>query len=184
MPRVKSWWRLKKVRHRDAVVLSVLSAALLLAGQLPLQQHLYEEYLLPVVHEPLVFVFDVVLLVLAYTSYYGGILVLMGGINFLWGQAGRGRLLLSLGLGIGSIGLLKEVSLAVLSSGSPVTVLVSFATGLTGAGLVVGCASYVLMHEYALMLKKHARSKWRRWQKSRRPTPTRRRSRGSSAGRS
>ena len=184
MARVKSWWRTKKVYHRDAVALSVLSAALLLAGQLPLQEGLYQEYLLPVVHQPLLFVFDVVLLVLAYTSYYGGILVLLGGICFLWGQGSRGRFLLSLGLGIGSIGLLKQASLAVITSGSPVVVLVSFATGLTGLGLIVGCTSYVLMHEYALLLKKHARSMWRRWRRSRRPRPAHRRARGSAAGRS
>ena len=183
MPRVKSWWRLKKTRHRDAVVLSVISSALLLAGQLPLQQDLYQEYLLPVVHEPLVFVFDVVLLILAYTSYFGGILVLLGGVNFLWGQASRGRFLLSLGLGIGSIGLLKELALAVLSTSSPVSVIVYFATSLTGLGLIVGCASYVLMHEYALMLKKHAKSMWRQWRRVRRPRSVRRRFRGSANAR-
>ena len=183
MARVKSWWRTKRIFHRDAVALSVLSAALLLAGQLPLQQNLYDEYLRPVVHEPLLFLFDVILLLLAYTSYYGGILVLLGGINFLWGQASRGRFLLSLGLGIGSIGLLKEVALAILTSGSPVMVIVYFATSLSGFGLLLGCASYVLMHEYTLMLKKHARSKWRAWRRARRPQPARRKSRGSAAGR-
>lgn len=183
MARVKSWWRLKRVRHRDAVVLSVLSAALLLAGQLPLQRGLYEEYLLPVVHEPFLLIFDVILLLLAYTSYYGGILVLLGGVNFLWGQASRGRFLLSLGLGIGSIGLLKQVSLAVLTSGSPIMAIVYFATSLTGLGLTVGCASYVLMHEYALMLKKHARSKWRQWRRTRRPQPDRRKARRSTPNR-
>ena len=184
MARVKSWWRTKRIYHRDAVALSVVSAALLLAGQLPLQQGLYDEYLRPVVHEPFVFLFDVILLLLAYTSYYGGILVLLGGINFLWGQAGRGRFLLSLGLGIGSIGLLKQVALAILTSGSAARVIVDFSTSLTGLGLIVGCASYVLMHEYALLLKKHARSKWRAWRRARRPQPARRRTRRSAAGRS
>lgn len=183
MSRVKSWWRLKKIRHRDAVILSAISSALLLAGQVPVQQELYQEYLLPVSTEPVVFFFDVILLILAYMSYFGGILVLIGGVNFLWGQVSRGRFLLSLGVGLSLISLLKQIALAVLTTGSPVAAVTYFTTSLVGLGLLTGFVSYALMHEYALMLKKHARSMWRQWRRARRPRPTRRRARTSAAGR-
>lgn len=184
MAKVKTWWRLKKVRHRDAVVLSVLSSALLLAGQIPNQYTLYKTYLLPVSGEPAVFVFNVVLLVLGYMSYFAGILVLEGGINFLWGQVSRGRFLLSLGVGLSLVGLLNKVAFFVLTTGSPLAAVSYFTTSLVGLGLITGFASYALMHEYALMLKKHARSMWRQWRRARRPRPvSRRRARGSANGR-
>ncbi len=183
MARVKSWWRLKKVRHRDAVVLATLSSALLLAGQIPNQQRLYDTYLLPVTNEPLVFTANAVLLILGYMSYFAGILVLEGGVCFLWGQVGRGRFLLSLGVGLSLIGLLNKVAFAILTTGSPLAAISYFTTSLVGLGLITGFASYALMHEYALMLKKHARSMWRQWRRARRPRPVRRRSR-SAAGRS
>ncbi len=183
MARVKSWWRLKKVYHRDAVVLSALSAALLLAGQVYNTENLYNEYLAGVVGEPLLFLINTVLLVLAYMSYFGGILVLMGGVNFLWGYAGRGRFLLSLGVGLSLLSLLKQLALALLTTGSPWAAVAYFTTSLVGLGLITGFASYALMHEYALLLKKHARSMWRQWRRSRRPRPARRRSRSPAAGR-
>ncbi len=188
MPKVRSWWRRKKIYHRDAVILSCLSSALLLAGQVSNQQVLYSEYLLPYVGNPLIFLLNAVLLVLAYMSYFAGILVLVGGVNFLWGLAGRGRFLLSLGVGLSLISLLKLVALAVLTTGSPVEVVTYFLTSLVGLGLITGFASYALMHEYALMLKKHARSMWRQWRRARRPqalprTAARRRARGSANGR-
>ncbi len=183
MARVKSWWRLKKIYHRDAVVLSVLSSSLLLAGQIYNTELLYNQYLASVVGEPLLFLLNTILLVLAYMSYFGGILVLMGGVNFLWGYASRGRFLLSLGVGLSLLSLLKSLALAVLATGSPLAAVTFFTTSLVGLGLITGFASYALMHEYALMLKKHARSMWRQWRRSRRPRPARRRTRGSSAGR-
>jgi len=183
MAKVRSWWRIKKIRHRDAVALSVLSSAMLLAGQVPIQEGLYQQYLLPVAQEPLVFAFNMILIILAYTSYFGGILVLLGGINFLWGRIGRGRFLVSLGIGISTLILLKQISLSILTTGSAVAILVYFTTTLSGLGLIVGFVSYVLMHEYAIMLKKHAKNAWRQWRRSRRPRPSRRRSRLSANGR-
>ncbi len=183
MARVKSWWRLKKVRHRDAVVLSSLSSALLLAGQVYNTQQLYSQYLASLVSEPLLFLVSTTLLVLAYMSYFGGILVLMGGINFLWGYVSRGRFLLSLGVGLSLLSLLKQLALAILSTGSPLAAISFFTTSLVGLGLVSGFASYALMHEYALMLKKHARNMWRQWRRARRPKPVRRRTRTSAVGR-
>lgn len=182
MARVKSWWRLKKIYHRDAVVLSCVSSAFLLAGQIGNTQGLYSQYLAAVVTEPLLFLLDTVLLVLAYMSYFGGILVLIGGINFLWGRVGRGRFLLSLGVGLSLISLLKQIALAVLTTGSPLAAASYFTSSLVGLGLLTGFASYALMHEYALILKKHAKNMWRQWRRSRRPKPTRRRTR-SAAGR-
>lgn len=183
MPRVKSWWRKKKIRHRDAVVLSVLSASFLLAGQLPVQEGIYDQYLMPVSQQPLLFLVNAILVALAFTSYFAGVLVLVGGVNFLWGKIGRGRFLVSLGVGLTTLVLVKQFALAILVTGSPIAVLVFFATTLTGFGLILGFASYALMHEYALMLKKHAKSMWRQW-RTRRTKPSRRRSRGSAAGRS
>lgn len=183
MPRVKSWWRLKKIYHRDAVILSSLSSALLLAGQVYNTQNLYNEYLAAVVGEPLLFLLNTILLVLAYMSYFGGILVLMGGINFLWGYVSRGRFLLSLGVGLSLLSLLKQIAIAILTTGSPLAAVTFFTTSLVGLGLITGFASYAIMHEYALMLKKHARSMWRQWRRARRPKPVRRRTRTSAAGR-
>jgi hypothetical protein len=183
MAKAKTWWRLKKIRHRDAVVLSAISSALLLAGQVPNQQLLYEDYLASVSSEPFLFFFNVILLFLAYMSYFGGILVLMGGVNFLWGRVSRGRFFLSLGVGLSLISLLKQIALAVLTTGSPVAAVAYFTTSLVGLGLITGFASYALMHEYALMLKKHARNMWRQWRRARRPRPTRRRTRGSANAR-
>jgi hypothetical protein len=184
MARVKSWWRLKRIYHRDAVVLSSLSSALLLAGQVNNTQGLYNQYLASVIGEPLLFLLDTILLVLAYMSYFGGILVLIGGINFLWGYASRGRFLLSLGVGLSLLSLLKQLAIAVLTTGSPLAAVSYFTTSLVGLGLLTGFASYALMHEYALLLKKHARNMWRQWRRARRPRPTRRRTRSSAAGRS
>ncbi len=183
MPKVKSWWRLKKVRHRDAVALSCLSSAFLLAGQLPTERQLYQQYLLPLSGDPLLFLYNLLLLILAYLSVFGGILVLLGGVNFLWGYVGRGRFLLSLGVGLSLISLLRQIALAVLTTGSPLAAVAYFTTSLVGLGLITGFASYAVMHEYALMLKKHARNMWRQWRRARRPRPTRRRVRGSTAGR-
>ncbi len=185
MARVKSWWRLKKIRHRDAVILASLSSACLLAGELIDQDitNVYRTFLLPVAADPALFLWDTVLAVMAFLTYFGGILVLMGGANFLWGKVGRGRNLLGLGIGISAIGLLRYAALYTLLFGSPVVYFSSFIASLSGIGILLGLASYILMHEYALMLKKHARSMWRQWRRSRRPRPTRRRSRSSAAGR-
>jgi len=184
MPRVKSWWRLKKVRHRDAVLLSVVASSCLLAGELANQDiaNVYRAFLQPVLDDPGRFLWNTALTVLAFTTYFGGILVLLGGINFMWGRIGRGRFFLGLGIGISAIGLLRMAALYTLLYGSPAVVFSGYIASLSGIGLLLGLASYILMGEYALMLKKHAKSAWRRWRFARRPRPTRRRSR-SAAGR-
>jgi hypothetical protein len=178
MATVRSWWRLKKVRHRDAVILSVGSSASLLSGELANQAGipwLYSTYLAPVDGQPLLFALNSVLVVLAYTTYFGGIFVLLGGLHFSWGRIDRGRFLVSLGVGISFVGLLKQFALAVLMTGTPFTFFLGF-SGLIGIGLLLGFASHLLMGEYALMLKKHAKSAWRQWRRSRRPARRRARS--------
>lgn len=185
MPKVRSWWSLKKVCHRDAVILSVVSSACLLSGEFASQTGipwLYNTYLARVADQPPLFVLYTALVVLAYTTYFGGIFVILGGLHFSWGRVDRGRFLVSLGVGVSFLGLLKQFALAMLNTGTPLTFFVGF-TGLIGIGLLIGFASHLLMGEYALMLKKHAKSAWRQWRRSRRPRPARRRARGSATGR-
>jgi hypothetical protein len=185
MPQVRSWWRLKKVRHRDAVILSIASSSCLLAGELASQTgipYLYNQYLAGVRDQPLLFTVNSVLVVLAYTTYFGGIFVLLGGLHFSWGRVDRGRFLMSLGVGLSFLGLMKQFALAILNTGTPLTFFLGF-SGLIGIGLLLGFVSHVLMGEYALMLKKHAKSAWRQWRRSRRPRPGRRRARNSANGR-
>ncbi len=163
---------MKQIRHRDAVILSVVSSACLLSGELANEQGipwLYSSYLAPVQGEPVLFAVRTALVVLAYTTYFGGIFVLLGGLHFSWGRIDRGRFLVSLGVGISLIGLVKLFALAMLTTGTPVTFFLGF-TGVIGIGLLLGFVSHVLMGEYALMLKKHAKTVWRRWRRSRRPS--------------
>lgn len=169
MPRIRSWWRMKRIRHRDAVATAAASAALLLAGELA-DQHIasiVRQYLVPVESDPLAFLGTLVLVVLGYMNYFGGILVFLGGVHFLWGRVSRGRFLLSLGLGISAISLARSLALATLTYGTPVGALVALTTSLTGLGILVGLLSDLLMGEYALLLKKHARDAWRRWRRIR-----------------
>jgi hypothetical protein len=170
MAKAKSWWRLKQVRHRDAVVLSMISAALLLAGEFSGQvQSLYDQYLLPVQGEPLTYSVYLVLFFLAFTTYFGGLLVLLGGMHFLWGKTSRGRFFMSLGIGLSMLGLVRAFAASTLQYGTPAAFF-SLQTPFTAFGLLIGVASYTLMGEYALMLKKHARRVYRRWRRARRPT--------------
>lgn len=184
MPKVRSWWRRKKIYHRDAVALSSLSSACLLAGELVYQGGLpwvYASYLAPVENQPLLFVVNLMLSLLAFTSVFGGILVLIGGVNFLWGRVSRGKFLLGLGVGLSALGLARLAAYYTLTLGSPFILFSVETTSLIGIGVLLGVASDVMMGEYALMLKKHAKSAWRQWRQGRRPT--RRRGRSSVNGR-
>jgi hypothetical protein len=162
---------MKKIRHRDTVALSVLSAAFLLAGEIANQDiaGIYATYLRGHLGEPLIFSVNLLLVILAFTTYFGGILVLLGGIHFSWGRIDRGRFLVSLGVGISLLGLLKGLALGFLLAGTPAPVVGAFTTSLTGVGLLLGVASHTLMGRYALMIKKHARTILRRWRRARRP---------------
>src|SRR5437016_541967 len=106
-----SWWRLRQIRHRDAVILAILSASCLLGGQItdnatqcaspPCSiSGIYEDYVAPYLNNPPVLVVLILLALLGFTTYFGGIFVLLGGLHFSWGRVGRGRFLLGLGLGV------------------------------------------------------------------------------------
>ncbi|MGI0148912.1 MAG: hypothetical protein ACREDF_05215 [Thermoplasmata archaeon] len=176
MAKVRSWWRLRQLRHRDAVVLAILSASCLLAGEVANSNisGIYVSYIEPYLNDPPVLVLLVVLTLLGFTTYFGGIFVLLGGLHFSWGRVGRGRFLTGLGLGISLLGLTGRLARAVLTTGkpfgSPFVELLPLTTTLTGLGILFGIVSHTLMGRYALMLKKHARRVWRRWRKSRRPS--------------
>lgn len=184
MPKVRSWWRRKKVYHRDAVIFSVLSSACLLAGELANQDvgKLYQSYIAPVLGNPALLLWNSLLAVLAFTNYFAGILVLLGGIDFLWGHASRGRFFVGLGTGLSTLILLRLIAYYTLTQGLPLFVFASYAGSLSGIGLLLGFTSYLIMHEYSLMLKKHARSAWRQWRRTRRPL-FRRRARSSAGSR-
>jgi hypothetical protein len=183
----RSWWRMRQIRHRDAVALSVISAACLLAGETASQdiQSLYLQYLAPVEADPALFVYNLVLVVLAFTTTFGGILVLLGGLHFSWGRVGRGRFLVGLGIGLSALSLSSRVAYSLLTTRSPFAAAFPGKDGLSVIGIVLGVASHTLMGQYALMLKKHAKRVWRRWRKAKAapPPPAPRPSPATSSGR-
>src|SRR5881296_4579678 len=146
----RSWWRMRQIRHRDAVALAVLSAAFLLAGELVNQDipSVYEKYIVQSgALNNLGFLFLIVaLIILGFTTYFGGIFVLLGGLHFSWGRVGRGRFLLGLGLGVSLLGLVGRLSRTILTTGKPfgdpLVALLAVATGLTGLGVVLGIGSH------------------------------------------
>jgi len=185
MAKDKSWWRLRQIRHRDAVILAVLAAACLLGGQLTDNVAnctsppcsiggIYQDYIVPYLNNPPVLVVLIALTLLGFTTYFGGIFVLLGGLHFSWGRISRGRFLMGLGLGVSLLGLVGRLSRTILTTGrpfgDPLVALLAVVAGLSGLGIILGIVSHTLMGEYALMLKKHAKRALRRWRKSRRPT--------------
>jgi len=172
----RSWWRMRQIRHRDAVVLSVLSASFLLAGELANQdiQFVYQNYIVGsgALNNPALLLLVVGLIILGFTTYFGGVFVLLGGLHFSWGRVSRGRFLTSLGIGVSLLGLISRIARSVLSTGTALAEVVPLTTSLTGLGILFGVASYTLMGQYALMLKKHAKRVWRRWRKTQPPPRT------------
>ena len=166
----RSWWRMRQIRHRDAVALAVLSAAFLLAGELVNQDipSVYEKYIVQSgALNNLGFLFLIVaLIILGFTTYFGGVFVLLGGLHFSWGRVGRGRFLVGLGIGVSLIGLVSRLAQALLVTGTPLTAIIPYTTSLTGLGILFGIVSHTLMGQYALLLKKHAKRVWRRWRKA------------------
>jgi len=171
----KSWWRMRRIKHRDGVALCVVASALLLAGELSSTEvgslrWIYREYLSASVSNPPVFVFQAVLALLAFTTAFGAILVSLGGWYFLIGRVSRGRFLVGFGVGFTSLTIMSKVAYGTLVTGNPLTFFIPLATTLTGFGILVGAAAHVVMGQYALLLKKHARRVWRRWRRARRAT--------------
>lgn len=166
----RSWWRMRQIRHRDAVALAVVSASCLLAGELANRDipNLYDRYIVGsgALNNPGFLVLIVALIILGFTTYFGGLFVLLGGLHFSWGRVGRGRFLVGLGIGVSLLGLISRLAQAVLTSGTPLTAIVPYTTSLTGLGILFGVGSHTLMGQYALMLKKHAKRVWRRWRKA------------------
>ena len=109
----------------------------------------------------------VLLVILGFTTYFGGIFVLLGGLHFSWGRVGRGRFLVGLGVGVSMLGLMSRLARSVLENS--LDEIIPLTTSLTGIGILLGIGSHSLMGQYALMLKKHARRVWRRWRKARDP---------------
>src|SRR2546427_11871668 len=97
----RSWWRMRQIRHRDAVALAVLSAAFLLAGELVNQDipSVYERNILQSggLNNPGFLILIVALIILAFTSYFGGVFALFGALDFSWVRVGRCRFLACLG---------------------------------------------------------------------------------------
>lgn len=172
MARARSWWQKRRIKHRDAVALCVLSASFLLAGELsnPVLVEIYARYLAPHLANPPLFLFYGSLAVLGFTTAFGAALVLLGGWYFLQGRIPRGRFFVGLGIGLTSLGFASRLAYHTLTAGSPIPFLEFLTTTLTGVGVLLGLASHTLMGQYALLLKKHARTAWRRWRRSRRPS--------------
>src|SRR6267143_2368555 len=173
MKKDKSWWRLRQVRHRDAVILSLVSAACLLAAELTETANsclsppcsvsaIYHDFIVPYLDNPPIVLVLITLTLLGFTTYFGGIFVLLGGLHFSWGRIGRGRFLTGLGLGVSLLGLVGKLSRTILAIGratgkpfgDPVVALLAVSVGLTGPGILLGIGSHTLMGHYALMLKK------------------------------
>lgn len=166
----RPWWRARRIKHRDAAALCVLSSALLLAGELtvPVLHEVYAKYLLPASSDPVLLAFRTILAAFAFTTTFGAILVLVGGWYFIQGRIPRGRFLVGLGVGLTSLSLVSKLSYYTLVYGTPLAYLVPLATSLTGVGILVGIAAHVSMGRYALYVKKRVAVAMRRWRRTRR----------------
>ena len=171
MARTTSWWKARRVKHRDALLLCILSSAFLLAGELttnPVLAYVYSQYLAPYFDEPLVLVYNTALAGLAFTTAFGAVLVLVGAAYFVQARIARGRFFVGLGIGLTSLSLASRIAYATLVEGTPLAFLVPLAKSPTGVGILLGVAAHTVMGQYALLLKKHARQAWRRWRRARR----------------
>jgi len=167
----RAWWRMRRVKHRDAVVLCVLSSALLLAGQPPPGLvGIYTRYLQPIQGNLPLLALYAVLSVFAFTTTFGAILVLVGGWYFLMGKVSRGRFLVGFGVGFTSLTVISRVAYSVLIGSTPLDFFLPLATTITGLGILVGTIAHTVMGQYALLLKRHAQTVWRRWRRARRTT--------------
>jgi len=169
MARTASRWKRRRLKHRDAVVLCVLSASFLFAGELanPVLQAIVAEYVVPYVDRPAVLVLNTILVGIAFTTAFGAVLVLLGGWYFMQGRIARGRFLVGLGVGLTSLSLASRIAYATLVSGSPLAFLGPLTTSPAGIGILLGVAAHTVMGQYALLLKKHGRAAWRRWRRAR-----------------
>src|SRR3989449_9967187 len=118
----RSWWRMRQIRHRDAVALAVLSAAFLLAGELVNQDipSVYEKYILQsgALNNLGFLKLIMALIILSLTSYFSVVFVLLGGLHFSWGRGGRGRFLVGLWIGDSLICLVTRIFQSLLRTGT------------------------------------------------------------------
>lgn len=163
-------WRGQRVKHREAVALCVLSSSLLLAGELavPVLQDVYVRYLQPVVADPVILGVRLMLVVFAFTTSLGAILVDLGGWYFLRGRIPRGRFLVGLGVGFTSLSLANKLSYYTLVYGTPLAFLVPLATSLTGLGILFGLTAHLVMGRHGRKVSKRLASAMRRWRRARR----------------
>jgi len=163
---------MRRIKHRDAVGLSIVSASCLLAGEFSNRDilSLYQRYIVErgTLDDPALLVPVIALIVLGFTTYFGGIFVLLGGLHFSWGRVSRGRFLVGLGIGVSLLGLISRLARGLLEGSF--SAILPYSSPFTGVGILLGIASHSLMGQYALLLKKHATRVWRRWRKSRRPS--------------
>jgi len=163
---------MRRIKHRDAVVLSIVSASCLLAGEFYNRDilSLYQRFIVErgTLNNPTLLVPVIALIVLGFTTYFGGIFVFLGGLHFSWGRVGRGRFFVGLGIGVSLLGLIGRLARALLVESF--AEVLPYTSSLTGVGILMGVASHSLMGQYALLLKKHATRVWRRWRRSRRPS--------------
>ena len=159
----------------DALVLCVLSASFLLAGELtvPILSEIYVEYLEPVPGNPVLLLVRRMLASFAFTTALGAILVLVGEWYFMHGRIPRGRFLVGLGIGLTSLTLVSKLAYATLVYGTPLAYLVPLAISLTGMGMLFGVGAHTAMGQYALLIKKRVRTMWRRWRRAHQPEPRR-----------
>lgn len=81
------------------------------------------------VPSPMVTVFGWVLFVLQLLAGLGGITVILGGLGFFANRLTLGRFFIGIGIGLGLIGLLFSILIAVFG-GSPITTIYRFLLGL------------------------------------------------------
>ena len=165
-----TWWERRKAKNQDAVALCVLSSAFLLAGELvvPVLQQVYAAYIEPVLGDPLLLLFRALLVVFAFTTSLGAILVNLGGFFFLRGKVPRGRFFVGLGVGLTSLSLANKLSYYTLVYGTPLAFLVPLATSLTGVGIIVGFAAHIIMGRYGQGVRNRLAARLRAWREARR----------------
>jgi len=163
------WWRRRRVKHGDAVALCVLSSAFLLAGEfmVPVLQQVYLQYLEPVLGDPLLLTFRGLLVVFAFTTSLGAVLVLLGGWYFMQGRIPRGRFVVGFGVGLTSLSLANKLSYYTLAYGTPLAFLVPLATSLTGVGILFGFTAHILMGRFGQVMRKRVLSALRLWRQTR-----------------
>ena len=182
----RRWWRKRRAKNRDAVVLCVLSASFLLAGELlvPVLQEVYSLYIEPVLGDPLLLTVRALLVLFAFTTSLGAFLVMTGGWYFIRHVVPRGRFLVGLGVGLTSLSLVNKLSYYTLVYGTPLAYLLPLATSLTGVGIVFGFTAHVLMGRFGQVVRRRVISAWRERRRARKgssrspkPRPRSRRSR-------